>query len=129
MDLTRREFIQSTLRIAASMGVLGVATPVFDAADIPLLTLYDPRFDKARQTAEALARGSALWTVGSDITDLAQVLLEDTHTSRGVVIIGVTTESVPFCLRQLGRSAGQATLDCQRMDQDLFIWKLTVICA
>jgi hypothetical protein len=130
MDVSRRQFIQSTLTLAASMGVLGIA-PLVRAGltDTPVLTLYDPRFHPAREAAEALARGCSLSTVGSDITDVAHVLLEDAAQGRPAIIFGVTTETVPFCLQQLGSTCGRTTLDCKRMDQDLFIWKLTVVCT
>jgi hypothetical protein len=129
MDLSRRHFIQSTSSIAASMGLLGIATPALArSGDGPLLTLYDPRFGQARQMAAAASPGSSLLTVDSDITDLAEVLLTNAAQSGPVVIAGVTTETVPFCLQQLASAAGAACLESARLDRDLFLWKLTVKC-
>lgn len=113
--LNRRQFIGATAD-AALLGVLAASfrpLAALAAADGAVTTFYDPRFPAAQLRALELAGAGQLCAVNGDPTEL---VMQATRTQR---LQGVTTESVPFCLRQL---APRARLTQRRIDRDLFEW-------
>jgi hypothetical protein len=44
----------------------------------------------------------------------------------GVRRHGVTTESIPFCLKEYAGRGRGVRLECRRVDRDLFAWTLTL---
>src|SRR5690348_14012381 len=73
MALDRRHFIRSSLELAllAATASLGGTAPALASSSQPAqLTLFDGRFQAAREAALAWASGSPTRAVGSDITDV-----------------------------------------------------------
>lgn len=116
---SRRGFIASAL---ATVGAV-VAGRLVDPAILPgsaELTLFDHRYDRARDLALQIANGGPLQAMGADPTEIALWLASRARSGR-TRIQGVTTESVPFCLRHMNP---RARLELNRIDRDLFTWVL-----
>lgn len=113
--LNRRQFIGVTAD-AAMLGVLAATfkpLAAFAGEGGSTTTFYDPRFPAARTRALELAGTGPLRAINGDPTD---AVLQNLRAMR---LQGVTTESVPFCLRQC---APHARLRQRRIDRDLFEW-------
>ena len=118
---SRRRFIGASADAALIASVAGALQPLTAVADAPnsTVTLYDARFDAAAGLARSLAGDAPLQAAGTDPTDL---VLHLAGTAPGALRLqGVTTEAVPFCLRQLLPDARYTE---RRVDRDLFIWTL-----
>jgi hypothetical protein len=125
--MQRRLFIQSGLAVvAASLGSSRAGTRA-DTADraAATLTFYDPRFPKSREAANEFQPGSPLRPIQGDASDLAILLLTLATAHQPLIVAGVTTESIPFCLQQMPCSSSAMPLQMQRLDGDLFVWRLT----
>jgi hypothetical protein len=84
--------------------------------------LFDERFPAARAHAEKLAGTQhSLRAVPGDATALVQAFTSGHGPRR---LIGVTTESVVFCLSELAPRDKRPRLTLRRLDQDLFAWHL-----
>jgi hypothetical protein len=93
------------------------------ATGVPVL--FDERFPAARTHAEKLAGAhQPLQSVAGDATELMQAFAMGRGPRR---LIGVTTESVPFCLSELTPRDKRPRLTLRRLDQDLFAWHLVHI--
>jgi hypothetical protein len=88
-------------------------------ADPPVL--FDPRFSAARRYAVEWAGPGAVQALQDDVSDLVLSLWAP-HPQRRTALRGVTTESVPFCLRELAPRATRPTVTQRRLDRDLFAW-------
>jgi len=116
----RRQFIG--LGLGAAAGALGMATVsrwprrTLGAGDV---IVFDRRFERATELASRAAGGRPLRAIAGDATELALWLQSRARLGRRACIRGVTTESVPFCLRQI---APRASLSIERIDHDLFSW-------
>ncbi len=118
--LSRRQFIGASAQ-AALLGTLAATLKPLTAFAVDegaITTLFDPRFPGARARALELAGAGRLCPTGGDPTGLVLQALQGRPASARR-LQGVTTESVPFCLRQL---APQAHLRQRRIDRDLFEW-------
>jgi hypothetical protein len=124
--MNRRAFLQAT------GGVAALATAGASAAMLPPLVilpsatgvpvLFDERFPAARVHAEKLAgAGQPLQSVAGDATEMMQAFATGRGPRR---LIGVTTESVPFCLSERAPRDKRPQLTLRRLDQDLFAWHL-----
>ena len=124
--VSRREFFTTALKIAGGLGAVGLIAPALSAVpSVPAhLTLYDERFARAFKLASRMAGSGALRVVQGDATSFASLLHRNDTVAAPIVIQGVTTESVPFCLHQLCRTGQRPALQIQRVDQDLFTWTL-----
>ena len=123
MSFSRRDFICASLEA----GVILAAAPVWarsssDGADAGVL--FDPRLPRSLIAARAAFRASRYQPVGGDATQLATALFTQAGPGH-IVLRGVTTDSIPFCLEQCAR-LGTAQLRMDRLDRDLFIWRLEV---
>ena len=118
---SRRRFIGASADAALIATVAGALKPLAAVADTPnsTVTLYDPRFDAAAGLARSLAGDAPVQPAGTDPTDLVLHLAD--AAPGALRLQGVTTESVPFCLRQLLPDARYTE---RRVDRDLFIWTL-----
>jgi hypothetical protein len=84
--------------------------------------LFDERFPQARAHAAKLAgEHQPLQAVPGDATQLMQSFATGRGPRR---LIGVTAESVPFCLSELAPRDRRPQLTLKRLDQDLFAWHL-----
>jgi hypothetical protein len=118
--MDRRVFIQRSLQatIAATV-VSGATAPLVWAATADALTLFDPRFPRARAYAAALANDRRLLAVNGDPSELALLL---NRTDDALVLQGVTTETLPFYLQHRNRYLDSRVLQVSRLNQDLFVW-------
>jgi hypothetical protein len=117
--MNRRAFLQVTTGGAAA-AVLPPLVALPTATGVPVL--FDERFPAARAHAEKLAgTEQSLQAVAGDATDLMQGFAAGRGPRR---LIGVTAESVPFCLSELAPRDKRPRLTLRRLDQDLFagIW-------
>ncbi len=112
---SRRYFIGMGLS-AASAVVLLRGTWRLGSRD---LAVFDPRFEGAEDLARQIAEGGSVRAIGADATDLALWLQSRALVGEPVHLQGVTTGSVPFCLRQLVPHVSCMT---RRLDRDLFVW-------
>jgi hypothetical protein len=116
----RRQFIG--LGLGAAAGALGMASVSrwphrsLGAGDV---IVFDRRFERAAGLATRMAGGRSLRAIAGDATELALWLQSRARLGRRACVRGVTTESVPFCLRQI---APRASLAIERIDHDLFSW-------
>ena len=124
--LNRRAFLRGTGGVAAlaAAGSASAALPSLQA--LPSATgvpvLFDARFPASRAHAEKLAGAQQpLQSVPGDATDLMQAFATGRGPRR---LIGVTAESVPFCLTELSPRDRRPRLTLRRLDQDLFAWHL-----
>jgi hypothetical protein len=125
--VSRREFLQATTggaaALAASSAAAAVLPPLLalpSATGVPVL--FDERFPAARAHAGKLAgEHQPLKAVAGDATDLMQAFAAGRGPRR---LIGVTAESVPFCLTELAPRDRRPHLTLRRLDQDLFAWHL-----
>jgi len=119
--LSRRQFIGASAE-AALLGALAATLKPLSAFALDegaISTLFDPRFPAARTRALELAGAGRLCPTGGDPTALVLQALQG-RPAAARRLQGVTTESVPFCLRQL---APHAQLTQRRLDRDLFEWR------
>ncbi len=122
--------MQATLTTVAVMGTSVAAERALSApADgcSVLCSLYDPRFGPARNVARALAPWASLHPVQGDVTDWVEGLLTRARGLSRFAIVGVTTDIVPFCLQQWVGFAGTSRLESQRLNTDIFTWRLAVV--
>lgn len=124
--MNRRRFIQSAcVTTVACVVVTGEAEAGTGLAGAQtMFALYDPRFPQSRAAAESLAPGSTLRPIAGDISDLVPIVLSTEVRGAPLEAVGVTTESVPFCLQQLLRLDPRPVLEMRRLDADLFAWTL-----
>ena len=125
--ISRRQLLASGVKVTAALAVAGSLGPcAVAAAESPAIpTFYDPRFSVARQRALALPGRLALRPIQGDPT--AVLGLVSAARPRGLRRLqGVTTESIPFCLREFAGRGPGVRLDCPRVDRDLFVWTLTL---
>jgi hypothetical protein len=124
--MNRRAFLQTTggaAALAAASASAGMLPPLLalpSATGVPVL--FDERFPAARMHAEKLAGAQQpLQAMPGDATEL----MRNFATGRGPRrLIGVTAESVPFCLTELAPRDRRPHLTLRRLDQDLFAWHL-----
>lgn len=124
--MNRRAFLQGSAGAAAlavastSIAALPALTTLSSATGVPVL--FDARFPAARAHAEKLAGAQQpLQALPGDATELMQEFATGNGPRR---LIGVTTESVPFCLSELAPRDRRPRLTLRRLDQDLFAWHL-----
>jgi len=124
--MNRRAFLQATGGVAAlaaasaSPAALPALTAIPSATGVPVL--FDSRFPAARAHAEKLAGvRQAVEPLPGDASQLMQAFADGRGPRR---IIGVTAESVPFCLSELSPRDKRPRLTLRRLDQDLFAWHL-----
>jgi hypothetical protein len=129
--ISRRRLLARGLHASAGMVLAGTvgaggrraADPLVAAAIIP--TFYDPRFPAARRRALLLPGRLLLRSIRGDPTAVLGLV----SGARGTGLRrlqGVTTESIPFCLREFAGRGRGVRLDCRRVDRDLFVWTLTL---
>lgn len=122
--MNRRIFLQSVVAgsvVCASASAQKV-TP--SAAEDIAIALYDLRFPSARAAVRSVAQRAPLRAVNGDVTALIDVVQAMDRQPRRR-IVGVTAESVPFCLEQMARINARPHLITRRLSGDLFIWSLT----
>ena len=113
-----------TLRPGTASAEAGADT-ASTAGEGPTLTFYDPRFPVSRLRARALPGRPVLRPIQGDPTSLLALVAQ--ARAGGVRRLqGVTTESIPFCLREFAGRGPGVRLECRRMDRDLFTWTLTL---
>jgi hypothetical protein len=120
---SRRRFM-GTSTDAAILAVLActLRPPTLSAAEREGgITLFDPRFSASKPLAVKLAGAEGLRAIGSDVTSFVLQFVDARFRGNPLRLQGVTTESVPFCLRQL---IPGARLTQSRVDRDLFAWTL-----
>jgi hypothetical protein len=123
ISFSRRAFLCASLEAGAILAAAPLwAEARSDLADAGVL--FDPRWRRSLIAARAAFGTSRYQPVGSDATQLATLLFTPGRSQR-ILLRGVTTDSVPFCLEQCAR-AGTARLRTDRLDRDLFIWRLEV---
>jgi len=126
--MNRRAFLRATTGGAAALAAAGASAPALSAGLAALSSptgvpvLFDGRFATARDHAVRLAGGhGSLQPVSGDVTELMQAFAAGRGPRR---LIGVTPESVPFCLSELAPRNRRPLLTLRRLDQDLFAWHL-----
>jgi hypothetical protein len=87
------------------------------------LTVFDRRFQRAYELARQFAQYGRIQAITGDATDLTLWFRSRAVCGKPACVGGVTTLSVPFCLRQL---VPRARLTISRIDQDLFAWGLVL---
>lgn len=124
--LNRRTFLIATAAGTAAMAAKASSAwsrrSARIAHDNRALVLFDQRFPAASSFAERLA-GTVhdLKGLPTELTDLFQSF-GNGHGPRW--LIGVTPESVPFCLAEFAPHGKRPHLTLRRLDQDLFAWYL-----
>lgn len=135
--ISRRRLLATGVQASAALAVAGTLGPAAasaagagDAASaaeaLPAtLTFYDPRFPVSRLRARALPGRPQLRPIQGDPGALLALVTE--ARAGGVRRLqGVTTESIPFCLKEFAGRGRGVRLECRRMDRDLFAWTLTL---
>jgi len=125
--VNRRDFLQATTggavalaAASASAAALPSLSALASATGVPVL--FNGRFPAARAHAQKLAGSQQpLQAVPGDATELMQAFAAGRGPRR---LIGVTAESVPFCLSELSPRDKRPRLTLRRLDQDLFAWHL-----
>lgn len=124
--MNRRAFLQGSAGAAAlvaasnSLAAPPSLTALPSATGVPVL--FDARFPAARAHAEKLAGAQQpLLALPGDATDMMQAFAAGRGPQR---LIGVTAESVPFCLGELAPRDRRPKLTLRRLDRDLFAWHL-----
>jgi hypothetical protein len=121
ISTSRRYFIAAALG-AAGAGLIAKAprpgTLLPGTADI---TVFDRRFEHARELALRIAGGGFVQPIAGDATELALWFHSRALSRPRMRVQGVTAESVPFCLGQL---VPHAQLAIRRIDRDLFAWAI-----
>lgn len=127
--ISRRRLLATGINASAALAMAGALGPVAArgaaaaGASEAIPTFYDTRFPAARRRALLLPGKVVLRPIGGDPTALLPLL----SAARGPVRLqGVTTESIPFCLREFAGRGPGVRLDCRRVDRDLFVWTLTL---
>ncbi len=125
--ISRRQFAQGAFGSAAALALVSAVEPLdaFAAASATEVVLFDPRFPAARSYAARWADAGALRAFEGDVSDLV-LSLWDPGRRLPTRLRGVTTESIPFCLRELTTRTGRPVLEQQRLDRDLFAWTLVL---
>jgi hypothetical protein len=124
--MNRRDFLQATGSVAALATTSAAAAMLPPLMALPTATgvpvLFDERFPAARAHAEKLAgTRQPLRAVAGDATEL-MLAFATGHGPRR--LIGITAESVPFCLSEQAPRDKRPRLTLRRLDQDLFAWHL-----
>jgi hypothetical protein len=109
--------IATALRPLSALAATGTST-----GDVATPVYFDLRFPAARAMAAQLAGGGAVTAISGDATEL--LFAASSGASQPVMLRGVTTESVPFCLSQAVVKGKRPKLIQTRLDQDLFAWSL-----
>jgi hypothetical protein len=136
--ISRRRLLASGVQASAALAVAGTLGPAAVSATAGVgdtasavatqpatLTFYDPRFPVSRRRARALPGRPRLRPIQGDPTALMALVAE--ARAGGVRRLqGVTTESIPFCLKEYAGRGRGVRLECRRVDRDLFVWTLTL---
>lgn len=125
--ISRRQLLASGVTATAALAVAGTLQPATaSAAEAPAIpTFYDPRFPVSRLRARALPGNPQLRPIQGDPT-AALGLVSGARAGGVRRLQGVTTETIPFCLREFAGRGPGVRLDCRRVDRDLFVWTLTL---
>jgi len=125
---SRRRFMGATADATLIATVAGALQPLAAMAAVPAagastaaVTLFDPRFASAERLARELAGSAPLQAAAQDPTDLVLQYVAAAEAGAPLRLQGVTTDTVPFCLRQL---LPDAVFTERRVDGDLFHWTL-----
>jgi len=126
--LTRRQLLAAGLGAgaAAALGSLGAAARTAAVPVGSVQTFYDRRFARSRLLAAALPQAARPTPVQGDVTALLGLVGPARRLAGPMVLQGVTTEIVPFCLEQYARTHHEVRLESRRLDRDLFAWSLTI---
>jgi hypothetical protein len=124
--MNRREFAQVTgLLLPLSLGVdLACADDDPRPSVIPRFALYDPRFPQALKVALRLGARDSWRAIDGDAAAEWHQVLRPALSRRPLLVTGVTTPSVPFCLEILARDHAIVRMTRQRIDRDLIHWTL-----
>lgn len=124
--ISRRQLLATGMQATAALAVSGALGPAATAdAQAATLTFYDPRFPASRLRARALPGRPQLRPIHGDPTAVLG-LVSGARASGLRRLQGVTTETIPFCLREFAGRGPGIKLDSRRVDRDLFAWTLTL---
>jgi hypothetical protein len=122
--ISRRQLLATGVQATAALAVAGALGPAATADAQPAtLTFYDPRFPASRLRARALPGRPQLRPIHGDPTAVLG-LVSGARASGLRRLQGVTTESIPFCLREFAGRGRGIKLESRRVDRDLFAWTL-----
>jgi hypothetical protein len=107
------------MSMATAWSASPAQAPASAASSPSTLTLFDPRFERARDMAAALAAGGMTRPVNGDATEIMLWLSSTRHSGQEILLQGVTLGSIPFCLGHRDPGAVRVT---RRLDRDLFVW-------
>jgi hypothetical protein len=125
-DMNRRRFMKalsSTLLLPLSPALNASAWSSSDKLQSDQF-FYDDRFAGARKLALELACPGEIIPVQSDITDIWRAGLNRVCRQGPMVMRGVTTESVHFCLRTMVADCAEIESQISRVDRDLYLWTI-----
>ena len=133
--ISRRQLLATGVQATAALAVAGALGPTAAGAtsetaagadaQLATLTFYDPRFPASRLRARALPGRPQLRPIHGDPTAVLG-LVSGARASGLRRLQGVTTESIPFCLREFAGRGPGIKLESRRVDRDLFAWTLTL---
>jgi len=133
--ISRRRLLATGVHASAALALAGALGPAAagatsgaatDADAQPATpTFFDPRFPASRLHARALPGRPQLRPIHGDPTPILG-LVSGARAGGSRRLQGVTTESIPFCLREFAGRGPGVRLDCRRVDRDLFVWALTL---
>lgn len=132
--ISRRRLLAGGVQASAALAVAGTLGPAAAgvgraasaaALQPATLTFYDPRFPVSRLRARALPGRPQLRPIQGDPTALL-ALVAGARAGGARRLQGVTTESIPFCLKEFAGRGRGVRLECRRVDRDLFAWTLTL---
>jgi hypothetical protein len=124
--ISRRQLLVTGVQATAALAVAGTLGPAATADAQPATpTFYDPRFPASRLRARALPGRPQLRPIHGDPTE-ALGLVSGARASGLRRLQGVTTETIPFCLREFAGHGPGIKLESRRVDRDLFAWTLTL---
>lgn len=124
--LDRRSFLIASTATTAAMAAKASSSLSGGSARMAdgsrTLVLFDQRFPAARLHAERLAGiVHDIERLPTELSDLFQSFGNGYGSRR---LIGVTPESIPFCLAEFAPRGMRPQLTLRRLDQDLFAWYL-----
>lgn len=125
---TRRDLLSVGVGAAGACAAVtaGAAAQNPLAHGLATWTFYDPRFADSERLAAALPGAGQLHPVGSDPTPLLGLVDLERGLSAPILLQGVTTEVVPFCLEHSVDRHHRLEGCSRRVDGDLFAWSLIV---
>ena len=133
--ISRRRLLATGVQATAALAVAGTLGPTVAGATSgnatgadaqpATPTFFDPRFPVSRLRARALPGRPQLRPIHGDPTAVLG-LVSGARASGLRRLQGVTTESIPFCLREFAGRGPGVRLECRRVDRDLFVWTLTL---